>query len=75
MFSLAKSNRQWKSANVTQPTEINISERKVAVGFLLVFYTLRSSDPNRSPVIIDFQLGITRPEVEMAFYDATHLER
>jgi hypothetical protein len=40
-----------------------------------MFYTLRSSDPHRSRVIIDVQLSIARPEVEMALYGATYLKR
>jgi hypothetical protein len=45
---------------VTPPTKINITERSVAVGFLLVLYTLRSSNSHRSRVIIDFQLSTTK---------------
>jgi hypothetical protein len=44
-------------------------------GFLSLFYTLRSSDSHHSRVIIDFQLSITRPEMEMALLWRHPLEK
>jgi hypothetical protein len=51
---------------VAPPTGINMTNRRVAVGFLLVFHIHRSSNSCRSQVIIDFQPSNIKPEVETA---------
>jgi hypothetical protein len=51
------------------------SDRRVPVGFLLVFHIHRSSNSCRSQVIIDFQPSKIKPEVEISLCDATHANK
>jgi hypothetical protein len=54
------------SGYATAPSGNIKSDRRVPVGFLLVFRIHRSSSSCRSQVIIDFQPSNIKPEVEAA---------
>jgi hypothetical protein len=51
---------------VAPPTGINMTNRRVAVGFLLVFHIHCSSNSCRSQVIMGIQPSNIKPEVETA---------
>jgi hypothetical protein len=51
---------------VAPPTGINMTNRRVAVGFLLVFHIHRSPNSWGSQIIINFQPSNIKPEVETA---------
>jgi hypothetical protein len=65
IFSFLKSDRKRKWPYVAPPSGIDMTNRQAAIGFLLLFYALRSSDSSHLRVIIDFYCSKIRPEAEM----------